>query len=175
MARTKGEDWMDLCNWEGSCAVHKPMQIEWDLVFVRKCKTLEVTGITLLSFKLVLKAWISCSGGQKSSPQSILSDVCNFLQSRSAGTVLPGQSPEGMFFIMEPRLTSQALININRAVPSIAPVLLLLSRHPPKFDPAFPCSCWFIVSFHCDYFLLTLMPALCCKTICFCNWKHHSN
>lgn len=84
------------------------MQIGWDSVFVRKCKTLEITGNMLLSFELVLKAQISRSGGQKSSPQSVLSDVCNFLQSHSAGTAPSGQSPEGISFIMEPRLTSQA-------------------------------------------------------------------
>lgn len=51
------------------------MKIGWDLVFVREVKTLEVLGIKLLSFELVLKAQMSRSGGQKSSSQSVLSDV----------------------------------------------------------------------------------------------------
>lgn len=64
LVKTKGRVWMDLCSWEASCAVHKPMQIGWDLVFVWKCKTLEVKGIRLLPFELVLKAQTSDSVGR---------------------------------------------------------------------------------------------------------------
>lgn len=39
--------------------------------------------------------------------QSLVMSVI-FLQSHSVGTAPSGQSPEGMFLIMEPRLTSQA-------------------------------------------------------------------
>lgn len=187
LVRTKGRVWMDLCSWEASCAVHKPMQIGWDLVFVWKCKTLEVKGIMLLPFELVLKAQDQWFCGQKSSPQSLVMSLTT--HSILLGLSFHGKVLKECFSSWNLGLHLRHLININRAVPSIAPVLLLLAGillslnqlshvlagllFPSSADTEIGSS--LSSQFHCDYFLLTLMAALWCKNMYFYNWKHHSN
>lgn len=107
MAKTKEKVWIDLSNRRQLCS----SQVHANWLGFGVCQEVQNTG-NYRNHAALLRTGAESSDqsfwGQKSSPQSVLSDVCNFLQSHSAGTAPSGQSPEGIFFIMEPRLTSQA-------------------------------------------------------------------